>query len=257
MHLHDVCVVVYMICVSGICMTGLRQKSRFVENVCVRTHTHTMPAWDAYPLYVCMNLHAWVVHMWRKCVSALRAGSYSYQVLFRAWFPRGNDRGHLIGEGWKQHLHPIGHTHNIKVLARQKHVKEIYIAAVTALLTRGHSPLALPIMRATFIVRWLRVPQTPPPPESTIKRHNGGGEIFFFVAGVIACSIRCVCIKLPIRIREWAGSRQMIGLAQPLCTDLNNKREISLKAQSAAPIRVWRKWENGRVRLRNNCKLRV
>lgn len=78
--------------------------------------------------------------------------SSSYQILLKAWFPLGNDRGHLIGEGWKQHLHPIGHTHDIKVLARQKHVKEIYIAALTALQTGGHSPLPLPIIKATFIV---------------------------------------------------------------------------------------------------------
>lgn len=85
-------------------------------------------------------------------------GSYSYQILLKAWFPQGNDRGHLIGEGWKQHLHPIGHTHDIKVLARQKHVKEIYIAALTALQTRGHSPLPLPIIKATFIVCELHIP---------------------------------------------------------------------------------------------------
>lgn len=84
--------------------------------------------------------------------------SYSYQILLKAWFPQGNDRGHLIGKGWKQHLHPIGHTHDIKVLARQKHVKEIYIAVLTALQTHGHSPLPLPIIKATFIVCELHIP---------------------------------------------------------------------------------------------------
>lgn len=83
--------------------------------------------------------------------------SYSYQILLKAWFPWGNDRGRLIGEGWKQHLHPIGHAHDIKVLARQKHVKEIYIAVLTAQQTCGHSPLPLPIIKATFIVCELHI----------------------------------------------------------------------------------------------------
>lgn len=167
---------------------------------------------------------------------------YSFHILSKAWFPRGNDRGHLIGEGWKQHLHPIGHTHDIKVLARQKHVKEIYITALTAPHTQGHRPLPLPIIKVT--VHLLCLNSTFP-----ITNKNITGRFFFsfFVTGIITLSIRSVCIKLPIRIREWASRREMIRLAQPLCMDLNNKREISLKALSTVPIRERGKWENGRV----------
>lgn len=139
--------------------------------VCIYTVVHVC-------LYLC--LHAWrhniqacvgkcciysmfvyVMHFTQAqtwvCVCAC-LWSYSYQILLKAWFPQGNDRGHLIGKGWKQHLHPIGHTHDIKVLARQKHVKEIYIAVLTALQTHGHSPLPLPIIKATFIVCELHIP---------------------------------------------------------------------------------------------------
>lgn len=97
---------------------------------------------------------------------------YSFHILSKAWFPRGNDRGHLIGEGWKQHLHPIGHTHDIKVLARQKHVKEIYITALTAPHTQGHRPLPLPIIKVT--VHLLCVNSTFP-----ITNKNITGRFFF------------------------------------------------------------------------------
>lgn len=109
----------------------------------VWTPPHRM--WRWLRVFVCLQPPC--ARVW-ACVRA----RYSFQILSKAWFPRGNDRGHLIGEGWKQHLHPIGHTHDIKVLARQKHVKEIYIAAVTAPHTRGHSPLPLPIIKVTCIV---------------------------------------------------------------------------------------------------------
>lgn len=99
------------------------------------------------PVWLCVCAYSICQFVWPLCM-----WSYSYQILLKAWFPWGNDRGHLIGEGWKQHLHPICHAHDIKVLARQKHVKEIYIAALTALQPRGHSPLPLPIIKATFIV---------------------------------------------------------------------------------------------------------
>lgn len=167
---------------------------------------------------------------------------YSFQILWKAWFPQGNDRGHLIGEGWKQHLHPIGHTHDIKVLARQKHVKEIYIAALTAPHTQGHRPLPLPIIKVT--VHLLCMNSIFP---ITNKNITVRFFLSFFVTGIITHSIHSVCLKLPIRIREWASRREMIRLAQPLCMDLNNKREISLKALSAVPIRERGKWENGHV----------
>lgn len=99
---------------------------------------------------------------------------YSFHILSKAWFPRGNDRGHLIGEGWKQHLHPIGHTHDIKVLARQKHVKEIYITALTAPHTQGHRPLPLPIIKVT--VHLLCLNSTFP-----ITNKNITGRFFFFL----------------------------------------------------------------------------
>lgn len=126
--------------------------------ICVRcAYIYIYISWSS-----CMRLSA-CVRVW-----------YSFQILSKAWFPLGNDRGHLIGEGWKQHLHPIGHTHDIKVLARQKHVKEIYIAALTAPHTRGHRPLPLPIIKVT--VHLLCVNSTVP-----ITNKNITGRFFFFL----------------------------------------------------------------------------
>lgn len=153
---------------------------RFIRVVCFTAHLK------------CLFLHVWPCRMRiHVCVRRIyiSAGApacacawvhacvrvwYSFQILSKAWFPLGNDRGHLIGEGWKQHLHPIGHTHDIKVLARQKHVKEIYIAALTAPHTQGHRPLPLPIIKVT--VHLLCVNSTFP-----ITNKNITGRFFFFL----------------------------------------------------------------------------
>lgn len=134
----------------------LRASEEAGEDACVswRQRVPRLRAWPR-PVQACADACVHTVCQ-LACVRAW-VWSYSYQILLKASFPRGNDRGHLAGEGWKQHLHSIGHTHDIKVLARQKHVKEIYIAALTALPSRGHSPLPLPIIKATFIVRELHI----------------------------------------------------------------------------------------------------
>ena len=151
--------------------------------------THKVPV----PVCVCVCVRVWpccIVDTWLR-MPDMSAGAparafacvrvwYSFQILSKAWFPQGNDRGHLIGEGWKQHLHPIGHTHNIKVLARQKHVKEIYIAVLTAPHTQGHRPLPLTIIKVT--VRLLSVNSTFPITNKNIT------ERFFFPSLSLALS---------------------------------------------------------------------
>ncbi len=153
----SVCVCVCVCVCARVCVCNTHAwQTRILECLC--DPVTCVPVWMCVCLciqYVSLCVSLFVSLCVCVCVCVW---SYSYQILLKAWFPWGNDRGHLIGEGWKQHLHPIGHTHDIKVLARQKHVKEIYIAALTALQTRGHSPLPLSIIKATFIVCELHIP---------------------------------------------------------------------------------------------------
>ena len=61
-------------------------------------------------------------------------------------------------------MHAICHTRDIKVLSRQKHVKEIYIGpADNPRPTPGHSPLPLAIIEGYFYCA-SNSPATPQPP---------------------------------------------------------------------------------------------